>query len=99
MVSFIGGENHQTATSHWQNLPHNVVLRKPRLGRIRTQNVSGDRNWLHMYLSTQVPYAQDHDGSLYNDMKVLHTYHWYMHRFGICTYLLGRLFRVVRLGL
>ena len=40
-------ENHRPATSHWQNLSHNVVSNTPRLGGIRTHNVIGDRPWLH----------------------------------------------------
>jgi hypothetical protein len=41
------GENHRPAKSHWQTLSHNVVLSKPRLSRIRTHNVYGDRHWVH----------------------------------------------------
>jgi hypothetical protein len=33
-------ENQQSATSHWQTLSHNVVSCTPRLGGIRTHNVS-----------------------------------------------------------
>jgi hypothetical protein len=43
----VPGENHQPATSHWQTLSHNVVLRTPRLSGILTHNVSGDRDLLH----------------------------------------------------
>jgi hypothetical protein len=42
-VSFIGGENHRPVASHWQTLSHNVVSSTPRLSRIRTHYVSGDR--------------------------------------------------------
>ena len=39
----IPGENHRPAAIHWQTLSNNVVSSTPRLGGIRTQNVSGDR--------------------------------------------------------
>ena len=32
---------------YWQTLSHNVVSSTPRLNRIWTHNVSGDRHWLH----------------------------------------------------
>jgi len=38
-VSFIGGENHGPATSHWKTLLHNVVSSTPRLSGIWTHNV------------------------------------------------------------
>ena len=38
------GVPHQPAASHWQTLSHNVVSSTPRLGRIGTHNVSGDRH-------------------------------------------------------
>jgi len=44
----VPGENHRTATSHWQTLSYNVVLKTPRLSGIRTHIVSGDRHWLHL---------------------------------------------------
>ena len=41
-------ENYRPAASQWQtlshNVSHNVALSKPRLNRIRTHNVSGDRH-------------------------------------------------------
>ena len=47
---FIGGgnfrvprENHRPVSSHRQTLSHNVASSTPRLSRIRTQNISGDR--------------------------------------------------------
>ena len=43
----IPGENHRPAASHWQTLSHNAVSSAPRLGRIRTHNVGGDKHWLH----------------------------------------------------
>jgi hypothetical protein len=46
-VSFIGGENHGPVANLWQTLSHNIVSSTPRLSRIRTGNVSGDRNRLH----------------------------------------------------
>jgi hypothetical protein len=46
-VSFIGGEKHWPAASHWQTLSHNVVSSTPRLIGIRTHNVSSDRHWMH----------------------------------------------------
>ena len=36
----VPGENHRLVTSHWQTLSHNVVSSTPRLGGIRTRNVS-----------------------------------------------------------
>ena len=46
LVEEIGvpGENHRPVASHWKTSSHNVVLSKPRLSGIRTQNVSGDRH-------------------------------------------------------
>jgi hypothetical protein len=46
----VPGENHQPAASHWQTLSYNIVLSKPRLSGIRTDNISGDRYWLHKKL-------------------------------------------------
>ena len=34
---------HQPAASHWQTLSHNIVSSSPRLCKVRTHNVSGDR--------------------------------------------------------
>ena len=36
-------ENHRPAASHCQTLSHIVVASTPRLSRIQTHNVSGDR--------------------------------------------------------
>ena len=36
----------EKTTSYWQTWSHNVVSSTPRLGWIRTHNVSGDRHWL-----------------------------------------------------
>ena len=38
------GENHQPAASHRQTLSRNVVSSTPRLSRVRTHNVSGDKH-------------------------------------------------------
>ena len=37
-------ENYRPATSHRRTLSHNVVLSTPRLSRIRTHNINGDRH-------------------------------------------------------
>ena len=44
----VSGENHWPVASHWQTLSHNVSS-SPRLSRVRTHNVSGDRHWWHRY--------------------------------------------------
>jgi hypothetical protein len=43
----VPGENHRPVASHWQTLSHDVVSSTPRLSGSRTNNVSGDRHWLH----------------------------------------------------
>ena len=47
----VPGENHRPAASHWQTLSHNVV--SSTLSGVETNNVSGDRHWLHRYLYIQ----------------------------------------------
>ena len=44
-------ENHRPATIHWQTLSHNVASSTPRLNRISTLNVSGDRHWSHIWVA------------------------------------------------
>ena len=44
-VSFIGGENHPPAASHWHTLSHNVVPSTLCMSEVRIHNVSGDRHW------------------------------------------------------
>ena len=44
----VPGENHRPVASHWQTLQHNVVASAHHHNWIRTDNVSGDRHWLHM---------------------------------------------------
>ena len=61
-VSFIGGENHRPATSHWQTLLHNVVSSTPHLSGIRTHNVSGNMHWLHTAIGSCKLYDHDHNG-------------------------------------
>jgi hypothetical protein len=39
-------ENQPPVASHWQTFSHNVVHLV--LVEIRTHNINGDRNWLHM---------------------------------------------------
>jgi len=46
-VSFIGGENHRPAVSHWQTLSHNVVSSTPRHEQDSNAQLCGERNWLH----------------------------------------------------
>jgi len=40
-------KNHWPVQCHWQTLSHNVVLSTPRHELVWTNNVSGDRYWLH----------------------------------------------------
>ena len=40
----VPGENHRPVTSHRQALSHNVVSSTPRLSRVQTHNVSGNRH-------------------------------------------------------
>ena len=47
-------ENHRPVASRWQTLSHNVVSSTPRLGGIRTHNISGDGHWLHTQLKTTI---------------------------------------------
>ena len=37
-------ENHPPVASHWQTLSYNVASSTPRLSRVQTRNVSGDRH-------------------------------------------------------
>ena len=39
--------DHWSGASHWQTLSYNGVSGTPRLGRIRTHNVTDDMHWLH----------------------------------------------------
>jgi hypothetical protein len=45
----VSSENHRPVASHWQTLLHIVVSSwsTPCLSGIHTNNVSGDRHWLH----------------------------------------------------
>jgi len=43
----VPGENHRPAVIHWQTSSHNVLSSTLRHSGIQTQNVSGDRHWLH----------------------------------------------------
>jgi hypothetical protein len=43
----VARENHWTVASHWQTLSHNVVSSTPCMIGSRTNNISGDRHWLH----------------------------------------------------
>jgi hypothetical protein len=36
----LSGENHRPVASHWQTLSHNVTSSTPRIGEIRTDNIS-----------------------------------------------------------
>jgi len=45
-------ENNRPVASHWQTLSHNVVSITPRMGGIRTHNVSGDGHRLHLNPTT-----------------------------------------------
>jgi hypothetical protein len=59
----ISGENHRSATSHWQTWSHKVVSSIPRLSGIQIRNVSGDRHWCigsyksnnHTIMTTTIP--------------------------------------------
>ena len=44
----VSSENHQPASSHWQNVSHNVARGTSRLSWNRTHNVNGDRHCLYM---------------------------------------------------
>ena len=46
----VPGENYRPVANHWQTLSHDVVSNTPRLGLVRTHNVSGDKYWLHRQL-------------------------------------------------
>ena len=54
-------ENYRPVASHWQTLSHNVVSSIPRLSRVRTHTISGDRYWLHRQFEIQLPYDHDYD--------------------------------------
>jgi len=46
----VPGENHRPVASHLQTLSHNVTSSTPRLIRVQTHKVSGDRHRLHKYI-------------------------------------------------
>jgi hypothetical protein len=63
-IGCIGGENHRTATSHWQTLSHNVVSSTPLLRGIQIHVIfvvmGTDCIGRH---KSQLPYDHDHDCS------------------------------------
>ena len=44
----VSGKTHRPVTSRWQTLSHNVASSTPRLSRIRTHKVSGDKHRLYI---------------------------------------------------
>jgi hypothetical protein len=75
-VSFIGGGTWSTlrkpAASHWQTLSHTVLSCTPFPSGIRTHNVSGDRQRLHMEFLIQLPYNHGYDGPCWNSIVSRH---------------------------
>jgi hypothetical protein len=57
-------ENHRPVAIHRQTVSHNVVSSTPRLSRIQTHNVSGDRHLCIGSCKIQLPYDHDHDCAL-----------------------------------
>ena len=49
-------KNHRPVASHWQTWSHNVVSSIPRLGGVRSHNVSGDRYCSDLVSWTFTPY-------------------------------------------